>query len=461
VPVVQPQVQQVGGPPPVPPPAVPQAVAQQPLAAQQPGVVPPPLVPQAPVQPPAAMQPAAVLVNAAPQQAAPQANNLMDSQQVMQMMNAMFDRMQLNKQPAAIASSNALLMIPTFSGENASEDIEALIKPFSAFAKLENWTPLNAYEILRLKTERTAHTIVLNWSAEIKSCVQSMIAALRKRFKDKRTFEAIDRELVAVEQGPYESVIQYHSRVVELRRRLLAVTKNEQLPDGMLYSPQALERRCAIYFIDGLKYSLVKGVRDKMRDNPFPTMEKALELALYEEESVKLMARREPYGRGNAAMAAVSMRDDRPPNNGSYGRNNGDSGNDYRSNNGNNGHNNGNFNGGNDSGNGYERRAQSNYRGNNYSPNYRGNYGRPARGNGHQQSGQQRDNGPNPRYRCYHCDVAGHYASSCPNLMCGFCKENGHRPRDCPAKNGPPAPPPPVAPPVAQQPQGNEASGGQ
>lgn len=369
-----------------------------------------------------------------------------------------------------LASAQA---ISSFNGDFPGEKVEHFLKQLRTVALLEGWSPPTIMHILQLKTEGGANDFVQMMTPEQCSTLGHIEDALRRRFKRKWTLETLEQEVAALRQGARETVDQFHSRIADLRSRLLETTP---VPLGILpeQARLMLEGRLLRAFVTGLRPPMMSRVRAL---RPL-TIDMAKEAALFEEESENLTRRTVNFTNPEVTVNAVSTTEastpeetvhrnpaapkrtpgqDQPakqPQRHPQGNRGGprgpapkpagraaatpDAPREPR--------------------NGPRTRAPPVYqdpreyqgaRGapREYPPQQRApreQQGYPRGPRNHQgsppaprepQQGDHRDHdGPRqrPEPTCYECGEVGHYATRCPLITCGRCNTPGHRPRNCP-----------------------------
>jgi hypothetical protein len=84
----------------------------------------------------------------------------------------------LSHPPASMYRSSPLasaLVIPTFTGDNLSENVEKFLNTVRSVSRIEGWGPETIYEILVLKTEGSANYFVLNMSYDMRASLDIVL----------------------------------------------------------------------------------------------------------------------------------------------------------------------------------------------------------------------------------------------------------------------------------------------
>lgn len=179
------------------------------------------------------------------------------------------------------------LCIPTFTGDNLSENVEKFLSTMRSVARIEGWGPETIYEILVLKTEGSANYFVLHMSTMTRASMDSIEAAFRQRFKRKWSLESLEKELVSMRQRS-QSIEQYHRRLMDLKTRLIETTP---VPADLTAAQveSMLDGRLLRAFVTGMRGPIMTRVR---AHRPV-SIEIAKDYAVFEEESENLVNHRE------------------------------------------------------------------------------------------------------------------------------------------------------------------------
>jgi Zinc knuckle/Retrotransposon gag protein len=293
--------------------------------------------------------------------------------------------------PAAFRASSSPLaaaqVIPIFTGDYATENVERFLLTLRSVAQIENWAPNLIREILVFKTDGSANSFVQSMNPDALVSLEAIEIAFRNRFKQKWSLDALEQDLYALRQEPQETVELFYGRVTDLLSRLVESTP---VPPALAAAQvlAMLDDRLLRAFITGLRCSLMRTVRSQRPSN----LEQAKAAAIFEEESENL-AIRLPFSPSEATIAALYTQDD-------------------------------------------DTQGQRVSRTQQPSAKRK----REARhGNSANAYGAHVDGAPTPAQSkaaaltCFECGERGHIANMCPERICGRCMASGHRPKFCPS----------------------------